>query len=102
MTQEPRVELPPRRGVPVVMGGGLGWMTQGDPGTGRMIHWQSGATDGSQSFVAFERAAGTAVVVLMARGRGVLDVVVKAPTGDAIGSAVLRAMSASTAGSSDS
>lgn len=101
-TQEPRVELPPRRGVPVVMGGGLGWMTQGYPGTGRMIHWHNGATYGSQSFVAFERAAGTAVVVLMARGRGVLDVVVKAPTGDAIGSAVLRAMSASTAGSSDS
>ena len=52
--------------------------------------------------MAFERAAGTAVVVLMARGRGVLDVVVKAPTGDAIGSAVLRAMRPTTAGSSDS
>ena len=101
MTQEPLVERAPRPGVPVVMGGGLGWVTQGFPGNGPMIHWHNGATYGSRSFVAFERAAGTAVVVLMARGRGVLDAVVKAPTGDAIGSAVLRAMRPPTAGSND-
>ena len=91
-TQEMRVERSTGAGAPVAIGVGLGWQVQRTVGSGRMLHWHNGATFGSQSFVALERASGTAVVVLVARGRGVLDAVVKAPAVDAIGSAVLGAM----------
>jgi CubicO group peptidase (beta-lactamase class C family) len=75
-TQQPRLRAAKRLEV------GLGWLIAHPPGPAGPVLWHNGGTGGFRSFVAFDRGAGTAVVVLSNTARSV----------DRLGLRLLRAL----------
>jgi CubicO group peptidase (beta-lactamase class C family) len=78
-TQQPRAGRPGRWGV------GLGWSIARPPQASGPVLWHNGGTSGFRSFVALDREAGTAVVVLSNTARSV----------DRLGLRLLKALSTS-------